>query len=109
MPLLLRSKTDNSPVTRTLAKGARGGKRDHTKNGGPQVVRDKAFAKEASELLLEYANRLDGSVAQARTICSDAEFEAYRRAVGEVMGQMWDQLLSPIFAAHPDLKPKDLS
>jgi len=73
------------------------------------VVQNKAFAKEAVDLLLECANRMDGSVAVARDTCSHAEFEAYRRAVGEVMGIMWDELLAPIFKAYPDLKPKDLT
>ena len=71
------------------------------------MLSNKTFAKDVADLLLEYSNRLDGSVAHAKEVCSDAEFLAYRRAVGEVMGEMWDQLLSPIFTAYPDLKPKD--
>lgn len=72
------------------------------------MVRDKAFAKEVVELLLEYSGRLDESVGRAKNVCSEAEFLAYRKAIGDVMGETWDQLLMPIFAAHPDLKPKDL-
>jgi hypothetical protein len=72
------------------------------------VVRDKAFAKDVVELLLEYSGRLDESVARAKEVCTEAEFVAYRKAIGEVMGETWDELLMPIFAAHPELKPKDL-
>ena len=41
----------------------------------------------------------------------DRDFNAARNLValvGEVMGGTWDQVLMPIFAAHPELKPKDL-
>jgi hypothetical protein len=72
------------------------------------VVKDKVFAKEVVELLLEYSGRLDESVARAKKVCSDAEFLAYRKAIGEVMGETFDQVLLPIFAAHPELKPKNL-
>jgi hypothetical protein len=73
------------------------------------VVSNKAFAKEVTDLLLQYSDRLDGSVAHAKDVCSQAEFEAYRRAVGEVMGAIWDQVLGPIFKEHPDLKPKEVA
>jgi hypothetical protein len=75
---------------------------------GDSVVEDKVFAKEVVELSLEYSGRLDESVSRAKDICSEAEFLACRRAIGDVMGETWDQLLMPIFAAHPELKPKDL-
>ena len=72
------------------------------------MVRDKAFAKDVVELLLEFSGRLDESVGRAKQVCSEPEFLAYRKAIGNVMGETWDQLLMPIFAAHPELKPKDL-
>ena len=72
------------------------------------MVKDKVFAKEVVDLLLEYSGRLDESVARAKEVCSEAEFLAYRKAIRDVMGETFDQLLLPIFAAHPELKPKDL-
>ena len=72
------------------------------------MVKDKVFAKEVVNLLLEYSGRLDESVGRAKRVCSEAEFLAYREAIGDVMGETWDRLLMPIFAAHPELKPKDL-
>jgi hypothetical protein len=72
------------------------------------VVKNKVFATDVVKLLLEYSGRLDESVARAKEVCSESEFLAYRKAVGAVMGETWDQLLMPIFAAHPELKPKEL-
>lgn len=72
------------------------------------MIKDKVFAKEVVEMLLDCSGRLDESVAQAQKICSEAEFIAYRNAIRDVMGETFDQLLLPIFTAHPELKPKDL-
>ena len=72
------------------------------------MVKDKVFAKDVVELLLDYSGRLDESVARAKKVCSEAEFLAYRQAIGEVMGETFDKVLLPIFAAHPELKPKNL-
>jgi hypothetical protein len=72
------------------------------------VIKDKAFAKEIVELLLDCSDRMDESVARAKKVCPDAEFLAYREAIGKVMGATFDQLLLPIFAAHPELKPKNV-
>jgi len=73
-----------------------------------RVIKDKVFAKEVVDLLFECSGRLDQSVARAKKECSEAEFLEYRKAIGAVMGATFDQLLLPIFAAHPELKPRDL-
>jgi hypothetical protein len=72
------------------------------------MVKDKEFAKEVVDLALEYSGRLDESLGRAKEICSETEFLAYRSAIADVLGEVFDQLLLPIFAAHPELKPKDL-
>jgi len=72
------------------------------------VIKDRVFAKEVVKLLLDCSGRLDESVARAKKVCSEEEFLAYSKAIGAVMGETFDQLLLPIFAAHPDLKPKNL-
>jgi hypothetical protein len=38
------------------------------------VVKNKVFAKEVVELLLEYSGRLDESVARAKKVCSKPNF-----------------------------------
>ncbi|HEX4986112.1 MAG TPA: hypothetical protein VFV71_08605 [Burkholderiales bacterium] len=72
------------------------------------MIKDKVFAKEVVEMLLDCSGRLDESVARAQKQCSEAEFLAYRKAIRDVMSETFDQLLLPIFAAHPELKPKEL-
>jgi hypothetical protein len=73
------------------------------------VVKDKIFAKEVVELLLEYSGRLDESVARAKRACPEAEFLAYREAIGDVMGETWDRLLMPSSRFIPSSSPRTCS
>jgi hypothetical protein len=36
--------------------------------------------------------------------CSESELTSYWRAVGNVMGEMWDGILKPILSAPPTLR-----
>jgi len=55
--------------------------------------------------MIEFSGRLDGSIATVREQCSPEEFAAYRRAVGRIMGEMLLEVLNPLYAEHPSLKP----
>jgi len=72
------------------------------------VIADPKAAKTLLDALFEISGRLDASVATARDSCPEPEFVEYRRAVGEVLGDMWDQLIQPILKAHPHLAPDGL-
>jgi len=37
------------------------------------------------------------------------EFLAYRLAIGNVMGELWNQVLKPILREHPELTPEGLT
>lgn len=39
---------------------------------------------------------------------NEEEQKFYKRAVGNIMGEMYDRLLQPIFEEHPDLIPNGL-
>lgn len=69
------------------------------------MIRDARIAKEVSDLMIEFSGRLDGSTAAVREQCSPEEFAAYRRAVGRIMGEMLLEVLNPLYAEHPSLKP----
>jgi hypothetical protein len=72
------------------------------------MIRDARVAKEISDLMIELSGRLDGSIATVRDQCSPEEFAAYRRAVGRIMGQMLLEVLNPLYAEHPSLKPAEM-
>jgi hypothetical protein len=72
------------------------------------MIRDARIAKEISDLMIEFSGRLDGSIATVRDQCSPEEFAAYRCAVGRIMGEMLLEVLNPLYAEHPLLKPAEM-
>lgn len=72
------------------------------------MIKDKEVAMRVSELMLEFGAKLNESLALAKERCSEAEFKAYRTVVGKLMGEMLLEVMNPLYASHPDLKPKEL-
>jgi hypothetical protein len=72
------------------------------------MIENEGIAQQVSELMLEYGARLDKSVALIKEHCSEQELQIYRRAVGTIMTDMLLQVMNPIYARHPGLKPKEL-
>jgi len=75
--------------------------------GDIQMIADRDTAKQILDELFDLSGRLDWSVATVRDRCPESELIAYRRAIGQVMGEMWVAVLRPILAAHPDLTPPE--
>ncbi|AUX20927.1 uncharacterized protein SOCEGT47_014040 [Sorangium cellulosum] len=42
-----------------------------------------------------------------RNNCSEGEFKAFRRGVGNVLSEIQDRLTDPIYREHPDVIPSD--
>jgi hypothetical protein len=69
---------------------------------------NKALAEQTSLLLLSVGAKLDAQLAELKDQCSDEEFQRYRRGFGYVLGYMFTEIMTPIYAEHPDLKPEQL-
>ena len=69
---------------------------------------NKDTSESLTDLMLKVSGWMDQSVGLVRDTCDDAEFESYRRNVGNVMGLILTEILNPIYKEHPDLKPIDL-
>lgn len=72
------------------------------------MIEKKEIAQEISKLMIDCGAKLDASVAYVQQECSIKEFEAYRRAVGQIMGDMLLDVMNPLYKRHPDIKPKEL-
>jgi hypothetical protein len=72
------------------------------------MIDSEPIAAQISALMLEYGARLDASVTLVKEHCSNEELHLYRRAVGQIMGDMLLEVMNPIYARHPSLKPKEL-
>ena len=72
------------------------------------MISDPAIAKKISDLMLEFGSRLDASVADVADHCKADELNRYRQAVGSVMADMLIEIMNPLYAMHPEIKPAEL-
>jgi hypothetical protein len=72
------------------------------------VISNPVQAKKVSDLMLEYGAKLDALAGELQSQLSEEEFNVYRRATGRVMGAMFLEVMKPLYAAHPGLKPPEL-
>jgi hypothetical protein len=71
------------------------------------VISNHQMAETVSVLMLEISAKLSASVADVQAHCPEGELTDYRRAVAVVMGELLIGIMSPLYVAHPDLKPDD--
>lgn len=69
------------------------------------MIEDQDVAKQIAEIMQDCTARLDASVAVVRDKCGPEELKTYRRAVGKAMGEILLEILNPLYAKHPSLKP----
>jgi len=72
------------------------------------MIRNTEIAQQISELMIEVSGRLDSSIITVKARCSSEEFEAYKRAVGRILGEVLLGVLNPLYAEHPSLKPPQM-
>jgi hypothetical protein len=66
-------------------------------------------AEVVSAVMLEFGRRLDETVALVcNTERDQNEAQRYKRAVGRILGEMLIEVLNPLYAEHPELKPPHL-
>ena len=72
------------------------------------MIDNVEVARRISDEMLDYSRRIDESVAFVRDGCSVEEFKAYRLAAGKVLGEIYLEVLIPLYRKHPELKPAGL-
>ena len=72
------------------------------------MIENNSIAGDISALMLECTERLNKTVELAQGHCNQTEFEAYRDAIGKIMGAIYFEVLAPIYERHPRLRPKEL-
>jgi hypothetical protein len=65
-------------------------------------------AKAVSELMLSMGASLDASISAVQSSESDAEFRKYRDSVSKILTTMLLEIMNPLYAEHPGLKPPQL-
>jgi len=72
---------------------------------GVLVINDPQKALQVNRLILSACEQLNESVLLVQGGTSAQEFTKYRRAVGAVLAEINEQLLNPLYSAHPNLEP----
>jgi hypothetical protein len=69
------------------------------------MISNADIAKRVSELMLDFSTRIDNSIAEVQDNCDSDEFKAYRKTAGRVLGEIYTDILTPLYLKHPALKP----
>jgi hypothetical protein len=70
------------------------------------------MSQDAAQIMLEVVTRnvaeQDAVLIEIRSLCTEDEFNEYRRMIGKSMGAMLFEIINPIVAKYPELKPTQL-
>ena len=69
---------------------------------------DEEAAKEVHRLMREANHLLDTSVRVVMENCDEKELHAYRRLIGGLMGEIYLEIMCPIYKQYDDLMPDEL-
>jgi hypothetical protein len=72
------------------------------------MISSPEVAARVNSLMLEIGAKLNASISDVGSSCPEEEFANYRRVVAQVMGTMLVDIMNPIYAVHPALKPSQL-
>ncbi len=71
------------------------------------MIKDRKTAETVLKNALNVTGSLNDSIYAVMAVGSEEEVRAYKRAVGHSMAEIFDRIVEPIFAAHPDLRPPE--
>ena len=72
------------------------------------MIENVETAEYVSKLLLNLNSQLNESVGRVERGSSPDEFTTYRRCVGRLINSIFEDILEPLYAKHPTLKPREL-
>jgi hypothetical protein len=73
------------------------------------MIKNEHVAKQVSDLMVEFSQRINDSILLVQDNCSEEEFLAYRRTAGQVLGKIYLDIMTPLYQVHPSLKPEGLA
>jgi hypothetical protein len=70
------------------------------------------MSRDAAKIIMEVVTRnaaeQDAVLTEIQSLCTEEEFNEYRRMIGKSMGAMLVEVIHPIVAKYPELKPAQL-
>jgi hypothetical protein len=75
-------------------------------------MEDKRMSRDPAKIIMEVVIRnaaeQDAVLTEIQPLCAEDEFNEYRRMIGKSMGTMLVEIIHPIVAKYPELKPTQL-
>jgi hypothetical protein len=65
-------------------------------------------AKIILDAVIKSVGEQDVALAKIRPLCTTEEFNEFRRMIGKSMGEMLSEVINPIVAKYPDMKPPQM-
>jgi hypothetical protein len=65
-------------------------------------------AEKVLGVIIRHSGEQDNVLADIQSLCSQDEFNWFRRMIGQSMGSMLLNVINPIVAKYPELKPPAL-
>ena len=72
------------------------------------MISNKATARKVEKTMRKCSAALNESIRVVMDTCPEAEFKAYRKTIGQIMGAIYLDVMRPIHRHYPDLEPKEL-
>ena len=69
---------------------------------------DRTVAEKVNSILRNVTREIDDSVRLVMESSAQEDLQAYRRIAGKLMGQIFLEILQPIYDQYPDLAPSEL-
>ncbi len=69
------------------------------------LIANAEAAKRIVDETLSVTRLLDESLSRVRQSCPNEESKKYALAIGYVLAEVFERVLDPIWALHPNLKP----
>jgi hypothetical protein len=69
---------------------------------------NKETAREVERLMRQATYHLDESVRIVLENCDQEELHGYRRSIGRIMGEIYLEIMCPIYEQYDDLMPDEL-
>jgi hypothetical protein len=70
------------------------------------------MSQDAAQIILKVVTRnaaeQDAALTKIQSLCTEDEFNEYRRMIEKSMGAMLFEIINPIVAKYPELKPTQL-
>ena len=72
------------------------------------MISNKAIARKVEKTMRKCSAALNESIRLVMDTCPEAEFKAYRKTLGQIMGAIYLDVMQPIHRRFPDLEPQEL-